>query len=404
MLAPEFLPSWGGVGTYIVELVRHLPENIEIHIVTPMRDGFGRDKISSSDYDFSQYFGSNVHFHFVCRASDTFAYNASFQYACLKHVPKIVKEEKIDLIHSHTAHMPDLLLMFRKFNKPFVTTVHTTIKYQRSATKISGKNLYDFEKSEKATHLMYPALRLAETVYFKRKRFFITPTNWMKKWLKDNFHINGKVRVIPNSVDVSDYVSKELGVTGTLIPSELRNRRIILYAGRLMVMKGIETLIGAIPKILKGIEDNLLFIFAGPGNRNHYILMTKKMKIESYCFFTGPLPKELVVQLMKSAELVVVPSFLENCPYVILESMACGKPVVASNVGGIPEIVIDKYNGLLIKPGSSKMLAEAVIELLENQSMRNLMGQRARETIIKKFSWEVNLDRYLDAYSEALNL
>ena len=177
MLAPEFLPVWGGVGTYIVELVRHLPKNIEIHVVTPMRKGFGKEKISTSDFDFSKYFGDHVHVHFVCKASDTFFYNLRFQYACLNYVPKLLEEEQIDLIHSHTAHMPDLLLMFRKLGKPIITTVHTTIRSQRLATKLSQKKIYDLERSEKATYIMYPVLRLAEEVYFRRKRFYISPSN-----------------------------------------------------------------------------------------------------------------------------------------------------------------------------------------------------------------------------------
>jgi len=127
------------------------------------------------------------------------------------------------------------------------------------------------------------------------------------------------------------------------------------------------------------------------------------MKVESSCLFTGPLPKEAIIQLMTSAELVAVPSFHENIPYVVLESMACGTPVIASNVGGIPEIIRNKYNGILVEPGYSTVLANAVIGLLEDKSLRNLIGQRARETIIQKFSWTANLPKYLEVYSECLN-
>src|SRR5208337_4666926 len=93
MLAPEFLPVWGGVGAYIVELVRHLPKETEIHVLTPWRTCLGSSAISTSDYDFSQYFGHNVRVHFISKASDTFVYNFSFQYACSRVVPKLVKEE-----------------------------------------------------------------------------------------------------------------------------------------------------------------------------------------------------------------------------------------------------------------------------------------------------------------------
>jgi glycosyltransferase involved in cell wall biosynthesis len=404
MLAPEFLPVWGGVGTYIVELVRHLPEDIEVHIVTPMREGFGEKKISTSDYDFSRYFRGNVHVHFVCKASDTFLYNAKFQYACLKYVPKLVKEERIDLIHSHTAHMPDLLLMFRKLSKPIITTVHTTIKSQRFGTMVSNRKLHEWERSEKLTYLLYPTLRLAEEVYFRRKRLYITPSYWMKNWLESNFRVN-RVRVIPNSVDINDYeLTKHCTTISNLISEGLRDKRIVLYVGRLLAMKGVDTFIEAVPEILNRVgKSELLFVFAGPGDRARYSRKLKRMKIEPYCLFTGSLPREDIIQLMSVAEVVVVPSFIENAPYVILESMACGVPVIATKVGGIPEIIEDKYNGLLVEPGSSTALANTVASLLDDRQFRNLLGEKAKETIERKFSWEVNLPKYIEAYSEALN-
>jgi len=404
MLAPEFLPVWGGVGTYIVELVRHLPKNIDVHVVTLDREGFGKERISTSDYDLSKYFGENVHVHFVCKASDTFFYNAKFQYACLRYVPKLVKEEQIDLIHSHTAHMPDLLLMFRKLNTPTITTVHTTIKSQRLGTTLSNRKFYEWEWSEKMTYLTYPALRLAEEVYFRRKRFYITPSCWMKNWLENNFHIN-RIKVIPNSVDVNDYeLVRKRVIASNLVSEELRNRRIVLYIGRLLAMKGVDIFIEAIPEILNKVGKNeVLFVFAGPGDRVRYIRKVKQMNIESYCLFTGSISREDVIYLISIAETVVVPSFIENAPYVILESMACEVPVIATKVGGIPEIIEDGYNGLLVKPGSSTALANAVAILLDDKQLRYSLGKRAKETVKRKFSWEVNLPKYIEAYSEALN-
>jgi glycosyltransferase involved in cell wall biosynthesis len=406
MLAPEFLPVWGGVGTYIVELVRHLPKSVEVHVVAPMREGFGKDKISTSNYDFSKYFGDNVHVHFVCKANDTFFYNAKFQYACLRYVPNLVKEEKIDVIHSHTAHMPDLLLTFRKLNKPIITTVHTTVKLQQLGTIYSKKGFHEWEKSEKLTYLLYPALRLAEEMYFRgrERRLYITPSHWMKRWLEGNFHVH-KVKVIPHSIDIgSCELTKHDKTIDNTILEGLRDKRIVLYAGRLLALKGVDILIEAIPKILSKVgRDDLLFVFAGPGDRAKYEHRVRQMKIEQYCLFTGPLRREDVIYLMNMAEAVVLPSFIENAPYVILESMACGTPVVASNVGGVPEIVEDKYNGLLVEPGSPTSLANAVVSVLSDKRFRDLLGRRARETVKRKFSWEANIPKYIETYAEALN-
>lgn len=405
MLAPEFPPVWGGVGTYSFELVRHLPKNIEVHVITPRRESFGKQKTSALESKPSEYLGSNVYIHYISKATDSFFYNARFQYACLKQIPKFVKEEKIDVIHSHTAHMPDLLLMFRKLNVPTITTVHTTIKSQRIGTKLSKCALNNMEKSEKATSYLYPFLRAAENLYFKHKRAYITPSCWMKEWLIENFHISAKINVIPNFVDPEDYRMKgREDLLADVLPKDSVDKQIVLYAGRILALKGVDVLINAIPEISNRIRsDELLFVFSGPGDDNGLRQRLEKMNIHAQYLFTGPLPKEKLIPLMIQSALVVLPSYQENCPYTVLESMACGTPVVASNVGGIPEIITNNFDGVLVNSGSSTAFARAIANLLEDRSLRDLMGKRATSTINRRFSWKTNLPEYLNTYYKVMN-
>ncbi|MHA2009433.1 MAG: glycosyltransferase family 4 protein [Promethearchaeota archaeon] len=405
MLAPEFLPVWGGVGTYIVELVRHLPKNIEIHVVTPKRESFGNEKISVLNSYNSGYFGKNIIVHYISKANDTFFYNATFQYACLKYVPKLLKEEKIDLIHSHTAHMPDLLLMLRRLSVPTITTVHTTIKSQRLGTKLSKRSFFDLERSEKITYLMYPFLRMTEIIYFKQKRYYISPSKWMKRSLARSFHINKNVMIIPNSVDMADFPQhKYTGFVKKLIQTDFYNKKIILYVGRLIAMKGVDAFIDSIATIItKTDSKDLIFVFAGPGDQIRYRNKVKLLNISDRCFFTGPLPKNQVVQLISASTLVVLPSYIENMPYTVLESMACGIPIVANNVGGISEIINNGYNGKLIDSNSPKVIAAAIISLLQDESLRSSIGKHAKDTISNKFSWTVNINKYNKFYSDVVN-
>ena len=82
MLAPDFPPAWGGVGIYVYELARRMPVDVEFHVLTPLREGMDRIKVSSGDYGFLENLGDNIKIHFISRASDTFLNNANFQYAC----------------------------------------------------------------------------------------------------------------------------------------------------------------------------------------------------------------------------------------------------------------------------------------------------------------------------------
>jgi glycosyltransferase involved in cell wall biosynthesis len=405
MIAPEFPPVWGGVGTYIFELVRHIPKNIDMHILTPSREGFNKQQLANLNTNVLQYLGSNIHLHYISRAKDSFFYNAQFQYACMREVPKIVKEQKIDVIHSHAAHMPDLLLMFRRLKTPIVTTIHTTIKSQRIGTKASKGNLSDLESSEKATQFLYPALRLTEELYFRQKRLYITPSNWMKNWFTQNFKVKTNIRVVPNCIDINDYVIDENDLsTQNIIPPHLKEKRIILFAGRLLSLKGVDVLVRAVPKISKSItNDDILFVFAGPGDSSRFRNKLIETNTQAKCLFTGPLPKENVVKLMSKSELVILPTYNDNSPYTILEAMACGTPVVASNVGGIPEIITNGYDGILVKPGSPEILANAIIDILQNKTLHQQISKRAKETIAKKFSWETNLPKYLNTYYDAIN-
>lgn len=401
LLAPEFPPVWGGVGTYSFELVKHLPKQIEVHILTPRRKSFVGGKKVHSEVNVLAQLGENIHLHYISEAHDSFRYNAAFQYACLKYVPKLVQEEKIDLIHSHTAHMPDLLLMLRNLDLPTLTTVHTTIKSQRIGTTNSKCEKQTLEKSEKSTSYLYPFLRIVENLYFTKKRSLITPSTWMSKWLTANYHIPSSVKVIPNCVDPEDYeVKSPYRSLDDVLPERMQNKKIVLYAGRLLALKGIDVLIQAVPKVLETVNEDVLFVFAGSGVNTG--LLHKLEADPEHILFTGPLPKELLIPLMTKSALTVLPSYHENCPYSVLESMACGTPVVASNVGGLPEIITHNYDGLIVDSGSPHALAWAIVRLLQDEDFRNLLGNRAKYTILERFSWKNNISKYLDAYSETL--
>jgi glycosyltransferase involved in cell wall biosynthesis len=396
MLAPEFLPVWGGVGTYIVDLVRHLPKDTEVHVVTPMREGFGKEKISSSDYDFSKYFGNNVHVHFISDANDTFVYNAKFQYNCLRQVPKLVKEYDLDIVHSHTAHMPDLLLQFKRLGIPVVTTIHTTIRGQRQGTRGSCMGFSGLEFSEKLTYLTYPFLSFAETVYFSSKRYYITVSNWMKQQITNQFPElkTSSISVIHNSVDTEWFSPGEKSFP----------RDIVLFTGRLVSAKGIGYLVEAMPKVLRNYPD-ALFVFIGAGNSLPYQNRLKEMGIpnRNYMFMGYLKEAKDLIYFYRGSSVYVAPTMYENLPIRVLEAMACGVPVVASGVCAIPEVIDHGVNGLLVHPGAVEELSKSICLLLGDPALRRKMGDNARKTVLDKFSWDVNASKTLNVYEQIAN-
>jgi glycosyltransferase involved in cell wall biosynthesis len=393
ILAPEFLPVWGGVGSYIIELVRHLPRNTEIHVVAPSRDRLGGKTVRRFDYDSHGYFSENVHIHLISEANDTFLYNAAFQYACLKFVPRLVKDEHIDLIHSHTAHMPDLLLEFRKLNVPTLTTIHTTIFGQRQGAKRSGSNFSDLEFSEKATLLLYPFLRLAEEVYFLFPRSYLTPSNWMKmEFLRFAPRVQpANVQVIHNSVDTKKFIP-----TG-------EEKKFVLFTGRFIAAKGLAILVDAIPLVLAQHPDTK-FVFIGPGRSTQYETRLKEHNVPNLNFeFKGYLEdRSTLIEYYRRCAIFVAPTLYENMPIRILEAMASGKPVIASDICGIPEAITPNKNGVLVPPGDVGALATAISKLIGDETLRQKLGKNARETVESKFDSVKNAQRVARVYQEVI--
>jgi len=382
MLAPEFIPNWGGVGTYIVELIKHLPDDFEVIVVTPDRGEVKTD-----------YLHNNLKVIKTIKAGDTFIYNLKFQYYCLKEIPQLLKKEGVNIIHSHTAHMPDLLLSFKKLDIPTVTTVHSTIKLQRSGTKMAT-SFRNAEFSEKMTYLLYPFLRLAENFYFSRERKYITVSNWMKKYLENGYSLDG-VEVIHNSVDTDlFYKRKDFEFIDI---SKYEDRDVIFYCGRLIGLKGVGILIRSIKEVLKNHKD-ALFLFAGRGNQGYFESLIMELKIPRRNYeFLGHVDYNRLVEYYSISDVFVLPSFHENLPTSLLEAMACEVPSIATDVGGISEVIQNSKNGLLYYYYTNK-LPDKITYVLENKEEVREMGKEARKRVVEKFSWKENIKKLVNLY------
>jgi len=396
IIAPDFWPIWGGLGTYVVELVNHLPRNIEIHVVTPKRESFGKEKLSTSTYDFAKRIGKNVTVHMVSRANDTFMYNFGFQVGCFREVPRLVKTEDIELIHC-TSHMSGLggsLLELRNPNVPIVTTIHSTIFGQRQGTKMSRMSFGELEFSEKMTILGYPFLRFSEMTYFCKARQYITVSEWMKQQLRKHQVKHSPISVVHNSVD-----------TRKFCPADTKKPKqdVVLFTGRMVASKGIMCLVEAMPRILKE-HPEAFFLFIGPGDFLPYQRRLMSLRVSEKKFaFLGHKDRDKLLEYLRSSSVYVAPTFYENLPIRILEAMACGAPVVASKIAAIPEAICDNVNGVLVEPGSVDDLVRSVSLLLSDSSLRERIGHEARKTVLEKFDSEVNANRTAEVYQKVLS-
>jgi len=172
-------------------------------------------------------------------------------------------------------------------------------------------------------------------------------------------------------------------------------KRHLLYVGRLVPIKGVHVLIEAFPEILRRHPDVRLVItgssfFEGAARTDYERqLVALAQPVASNIVFTGFLPHETLKYLYSAVDIVVMPSvWQEPLGLVMLEAMASGTLLVGSSVGGVPEVIDDGRNGLLVPAGDAGQLARAVCAALEDPASMRRMAQAGRDTIVEKFTWE----------------
>ncbi len=202
-----------------------------------------------------------------------------------------------------------------------------------------------------------------------------------------------KIYIIPNGIDlkyVRDITSKSIG------------HPCILYVGRLTKRKGVDILLKAIPMIKDLIPNILLYIIGEGPQDNELKEIVKDLNIDNNVKFLGFVSEEEKYSYYKHVDICIIPSIDEPFGIVLLEAMACGKPIVASNVGGIPFVVEDGKTGILVKPGDVDILAEKIIMLLQSEELREQMGMAGKEKTAN-FSWQVIAEQTVKIYKDLIN-
>jgi glycosyltransferase involved in cell wall biosynthesis len=295
--------------------------------------------------------------------------------------------KKCDLVHAHGhVYMSSYMagMVAKKYKKPFIVTQHNTfIDYQ------SLLNM--------AEHLN--DLTIGKSVLKRADRIITVSKETMKYVLKLGAD-KSKTSVIYNGVDVDTFCPtnkkenrKKLGLP--------KNRKIILSARRLVYKNGLGTLIESVPLVAQNHPD-VLFVVAGKGPSRKLIEdRIKELGIDNNIKLTGFVPDNLLPSYYGAADYFILPSASgEGLPLVLLEAMACGLPVIATTVGGTPEIVKHMKNGVLVPPRNPEAMAETTAKILSDERLGPSIGEKARRIIEDRFTWEENVSQLQDIYKK----
>jgi glycosyltransferase involved in cell wall biosynthesis len=220
-------------------------------------------------------------------------------------------------------------------------------------------------------------------------------------------------------VETERYTKKQIGITpfgiqlNKFYPQKntdlFGSENIIIGTVKTLEKKyGIEYLVRAF-KILKDKTPNLSIklLIVGRGSLMSKLKhLTVKFGIEEHTLFTGYIENDKIAKYHNMLDIAVYPSVedSESFGVSVLESSACEKPVVASNVGGLPEVVVDGVTGFLVKPKNPEVLASAIEKLIMDPSLRIGMGKKGREWVIKEYEWDKCVSKMIDYYHKLSSL
>ena len=285
-----------------------------------------------------------------------------------------------DVIHAHnlffrTTEAAAMLRMI--FRIPLITTVHL------GKSEVNSKLLSTLIRTYEAT---------IGNFILRRSDHVIAVSNAVAEHSHSISNTSIPVTVIPNGVDSQVFCPPRNGKpTG----------KTVLFVGRLIANKGPEILIRAIPLVLLRHPDTK-FVLVGDGPLFDK-LKTKasQMEILHAVSFLGT--RHDVPDQMRNATLFVRPSFTEGMPLTVLEAMASALPVIATPVGGTPELLQDSICGQLVPVGDSSALANAIVHMLDNRFDAIEMGSRGRQLVQEDYSWESVVEQTEHVYEEELS-
>jgi glycosyltransferase involved in cell wall biosynthesis len=254
-------------------------------------------------------------------------------------------------------------------------------------------HFHHFESIDNPKELLHkPFHHLMEKNAYNNSTLVFTPSISSKIDLVNKFGIKeDHVCVIPHGIDTQKFYP---------LKSEKQQDIKLLYVGNLDKRKGLYYLIEAM-RLVANCHKNVKLSLVGKGSQKEELIShINCLQLEGYIQLCGFLDDDSLLKMYQSSDIFVFPSLKEGFGFVLLEAMACGIPVISTNVSAIPEVVGD--SGILVNPMDPEDLSKAIIFLLENEGQRKDLSLKSLDRINNRFSWEYIVSLCIDKYKECI--
>lgn len=374
----------GGAGTYAYNLTKELARlGHEIHVITPRVAGCSKESAEE---------GLFVHrLNFLNRP---FLTALSFWFSLRKDFSSL--EQRVggfDIVHDNG--LSGFSLNSSVVLPPRAVTIHHLARTTLEALEVS---LLDRVRNIRGEMGISP---LIEPLCMKRADRIVAVSQFTKKDIMNVYDIpESRIEVIYHGVNPKGYVFPEEAKVKIKNTLGINSQPMILFTGKLALRKGVDILLRALPKVLKEVDVKL--VLAGSGNQQDYRHLAQALGILDKLHFLGRVPDDTLRLLYSSCDLFVLPSRLEGLGIVILEAMAAGKPIVATNVGGIPELIESGQNGVLVECNNQEELASAIIKVLSDKSLAQAISENNRRKVRRCYSWKIAAHKTAKLYNELI--
>jgi len=357
----------GGGETHIVDLVKHLNKEHFQPVVLSFTDGEMIDKLNDMGVE-----------NYVIHSEK------AFDFSTWKSVKALMREKQIDLIHIHgTRATSNVYWAAKKLDLPTVYTIHGWSFHDDQNALVKNARIF-FEKwITKKTDCNISVSDSNQETGFK--------------------HIPGfKSVVVHNGIDLIKFnpdCAKRKNLRDEL--NIAQDAFVICFIGRMTAQKDPLTLIKAFKEI-NSEYSNAVLLMVGDGElKEKAIALTRELGLEKSVIFQRS--RTDVADILFSSDIFCLPSLWEGFPIALLEAMAMRKAVVATEVDGSVEIIQNKKNGILVKPQNIQMLANAIKELIQNNSLKEELSIAAQQTILNDFDVKKMTKKIEDVYLNVLH-
>jgi len=286
---------------------------------------------------------------------------------------KLEAQSKFDLIHFTDARES----FFCSPHAPMIGHVNDTYSAELQRPLGYKKNYPDWL----LRWLYYSAVHFLESRKLQRLKIVVANSQFTAKTFVQNYpNTNSKVRLCYKSVDVERY--REVYKKREAIPPD-PDRHVILFVGSNMHRKGVPDLINASPGVIEEHPETRFIIVGKDKAVPRLEALCSNLKVDHNFEFAGWRSQADLLGYYQQATIFVMPSLTEALGVTFLEAMAAGVPVIGTNVGGIPEIIQNEINGLLVPAESPSAITEAINRLLTDDQLRKSLAENARATLTK---------------------